>query len=397
MAGIPDDFGGLRQFADDPETTCMSTMMGDQAACILRLIHLLGPVADDAAQADIAQVAVIQRNILAASNISQGREQMTRELRPITRLPAAGAWGVNVNVANIRMHNVPSFSGGSHDTLDVVDWLSRVFNIALTHTLTFPAAIGLLVQASTGGCTKYIEQMRREGKTLPQVVQQLEMRYGDLCSPEEARVKVNTLTRKEDEGLSEYIERLRNMALMACRMTDDDDARQREIESLVESNIRRVLPTSVRNALEERVINRTRMGLPPFTAREIEKECLDLEKRRDERKTSLQEQGAVKRHGNVRRIAVAPPIVDSDLDSLPSSSDSDHGNDDDLTYHIIKEVKHYKNMYAQQGRRFDERKVTDKVIKNFNKYPPKQPRGHQPFGARQAAIGYTPQGDQAYR
>ena len=54
-------------------------------------------------------------------------------------------------------------------------------------------------------------------------------------------------------------------------------------------------------------------------------------------------------------------------------------------------------MYAQQGRRFDERKVTDKVIKNFNKYPPKQPRGHQPFGARQAAHGYNPQGDQAYR
>ena len=396
-APIPNDMGGGRLFAVDPAATNMSTMMGDQAAIILRLIHMLNPVIDDVNAVEVAAVVAAQRTILAASNISQGRERMTRELQPVTRLPAAGTFGININVANIRMHNVPTFSGGSKDTMDVIEWLSRVLNTAAINTLTFEAALHLLIQASTGGCSRYIEQMRREGKTLPQVVQQLEMRYGDLCSPEEARVKVNTLNRKEEEDLPEFIDRLRNMALMACRMTEDDDVRQGQIETLVEGNIRRVLPVSVRNALEERVTNRTRMGLPPFSARELEKECLDLEKRREERKTSLQDQGAVKRHGNVRRIAMVPPIIDSDIDSLPSSSDSDKEDGEDLAFHIIKEVKHYKNMYAQQGRRFDERKVTDKVIKNFNKYPPKQPRGHQPFGARQAAIGYTPHGDQAYR
>ena len=52
------------------------------------------------------------------------------------------------------------------------------------------------------------------------------------------------------------------------------------------------------------MINRSLLGLPVFTAREIEKECLDLERRREERNTSLQEvevrqvgQGAAP-HGN---------------------------------------------------------------------------------------------------
>ena len=81
-------------------------MMGDQAAIILRLIHMLNPVIDDVNAPDVAAVVAAQRTILAASNISQGRERMTRELQPVTRLPAAGMFGVNVNVANIRMHSL---------------------------------------------------------------------------------------------------------------------------------------------------------------------------------------------------------------------------------------------------------------------------------------------------
>ena len=72
------------------------------------------------------------------------------------------------------------------------------------------------------------------------------------------------------------------MARMACRMYENDAERRQQTEILIEGNIRRILPPTVRALLEERVVNRTRMGLPAFTAREIEKECLDLERRREE-------------------------------------------------------------------------------------------------------------------
>ena len=188
------DWGAGRQFLADPNATGLSTIVGDMAAMQLQLIHALEEVIPDDARAAVNNIAAHARQALAASNVSQAREQATRELRPLTRLPAA-EWGVHVNIANIRMHNVPSFTGSDNDTLDVVRWISRIITLAQSNTLTFEATVNLLVQGSSGGAADYIEQMRDEGKTLNQIVQQLEMRYGDLCTPEEARVKTNNMIR----------------------------------------------------------------------------------------------------------------------------------------------------------------------------------------------------------
>jgi len=384
------DWGAGRQFLADPNATGLSTIVGDMAAMQLQLIHALEEVIPDDARAAVNNIAAHARQALAASNVSQAREQATRELRPLTRLPAA-QWGINVNIANIRMHNVPSFTGSDTDTLDVVRWISRVITLAQSNTLTFEATVNLMVQGSSGGAADYIEQMRDEGKTLNQIVQQLEMRYGDLCTPEEARVKTNNMIRKEDEGLPEFIDRLRLMARMSCRLTDDDDARRQAIDTLVEGNIRRVLPTSVRNALEERVINRSRMGLPAFTAREIEKECLDLERRREERKSSLQEVGG-RLKGRVQAIETLPDIL-SDDDPNSSADEADVG--DEGLYHLIREVKVQQNRYARAGRNVEPQKVFRKAFRSYNDKRQQQPRypRDNPYGARQVGQGAAPQGN----
>ena len=140
------------------------------------------------ARAVVNNIAAHARQALADSDVSQAREQATRELRPLTRFPAAEL-GIAHNIANIRMHNVPTFTGLDGDAIDVVKWIGRVFTLATSNTLTYAATINLLIQGSSGGVADYIEQMWDEGKTLPQVVQQLEMQYGDFCSPEEARDK----------------------------------------------------------------------------------------------------------------------------------------------------------------------------------------------------------------
>jgi len=282
--GYPPNMGGDRVLIQDPERADLSTALGDMAALNLRLLHILetADLIPAAQQPLLAGVAEGARAALATANASRVRETNTRVLRPLTRVPAA-PYGAVGNVANIRMNNVPSFNGTSSDPSEVTRWLSKVLTVAEANTLSFAGTIRLLIQASSGSACDYIEQMRDEDKTLLQIVQQLEMRYGDLCSREEARVKCNTMPRREGESLSDFIDKLRNMARIACRYEDDDVQRRLGIEALVESNIRRVLPTSVRGALEERIINRNRMGLPAFTAREIEKECLDLERKRADR------------------------------------------------------------------------------------------------------------------
>ena len=72
-------------------------------------------------------------------------------------------------------------------------WINRIFTLAEANTLTYDAAINLLIQGAGGSAADYIEQMKDENRPLTQIVQQLKMRFGDLCAPEEAKVKCNNM------------------------------------------------------------------------------------------------------------------------------------------------------------------------------------------------------------
>jgi hypothetical protein len=382
----PADFGGDRVFIDDPESKGISTALGDVAAAVLQMSHYLSHYAHNDDKPRIANLANAMRTALATSDASYAREASTRELQPVTRVPAV-PFGNKNGVANIRMHGIPSFSGTSSDTEDIVQWISRIFNLAQSNELSYDATINLLIQGSSKGAANYIDEMKNEGKTLHQIIQQLEMRYGSLTTVEDARVKCNNMVRRPSEGLSEFIDRLRIMARMACRMERNDAARRNAVDVLVEGNIRRVLPTSVRNALEERIINRNRIGLPAFTAREIEKECLDLEKRRNERKLELI--GAP-----VKRVNVRQAIVDDDTEQSSDSSDEEETEEENGNDLLINEVKQQHQKYLSRGRPVDSRKVWKRAIKNYNtKYPirPNYNKGHQ-HGARQAMGAAAPMG-----
>ena len=254
---VPNNMGGDRQFLADPEAASLSTVVGDMAALQLQLVHALDAIIPAGNARNIMDAMTLRaRQLLAASNVSQQREKSTRELTPITRLPAV-PYGNNANIAAIRMNNIPLFTGKSSDTLSVTSWIGRILSTARVNQLSYAATINLLIQGSADNAAEIIDQMREEDKTLAQIIQQLEMRYGDLCNPEEARVRCHNLSPKEGEGLSDFMDRLRSLTRMACRMYADDAERRQQTEILIEGNIRRVLPPTVRALLEERVVNRT--------------------------------------------------------------------------------------------------------------------------------------------
>ena len=392
MAGIPPDFGGDHVFAVDPENVGIPTAIGDLSALLLQNLHIQrGAAANPAAEAVIDAQAARVRQVLAASTASQARESAIRELQPVTRVPAA-PYGGEENVANIRMNNIPTFTGGSNDAIDVMSWISRIFNLAESKQLTFNATVNLLIQGSSKGAANYIDEMKQEGKTLHQIVQQLEMRYGSLTTVEDARIKCNNMIRKPDEHLSDFIDRLRLMAKMACRQEPNEGLRRRAMDILVEGNIRRVLPSSVRTALEERIMNRSLMGLPALSARDIEKECLDLEAKRKERKIELRAlaQAQGKRH-NVNSAKVE---IDSAEDSSDSSDDDGQIEDNSQEY-LINEIKQQQLKYFQRGRPVDGPRVMRRAFKNYNqKYQGRNYGKPGQYGARQAGLYPNPAGQQ---
>jgi len=130
------------------------------------------------------------------------------------------------------------------------------------------------------------------------------------------------------------------------------------------------------------------MGLPAFTAREIEKECLDLERRRSERKVEIAGQSA-KKH-NVRQSQQQEVEESSADDSYPSSSsDEDIATGDEATGLLINEIKVQQKKYQARGRAFDPRKIYKRAVNRYNqKYVKPGWRGKDAHhGARQAQGG----------
>ncbi len=166
-------------------------------------------------------------------------------------------------------------------------WLDRLFSLGSAHTLTAGAVINLMVMAATVTAADYIRQLRDEDKTPYQITQALELIYGDLCLPEEARRKCNSLPWKEKEKLVDFIDRLRKMAKMATRNIPQRLEKLEQIDLLVRSNIRRVLPISVKKLLDDRIQYYQLMGMRELSCRDYEKECIELERSRDEQREEV--------------------------------------------------------------------------------------------------------------
>ena len=272
----PAAFGGDRVFADNPDTVGLPTAIGDLTALFLQNLHVQRQGAENDAARDVIDAQAEQaRHILAASNACQVRETNIREFQPVTQVPAI-PFGTKTNVANMRINNIPIFTGDKTDSVNVIQWISRILNLAESMKLTFDATVNLLIQCSSKKAANFINELKQERKTLLEIIQNLEVRYlpnlniKDECS---------SLVRERNENIFEFYDRLRLMARIECKEEPDETLRKISVEDIILENIHRVINPLVKNALEERKMNRSLFGLPPLTSRELVSECYFLEKK----------------------------------------------------------------------------------------------------------------------
>ena len=386
---FPRGMGGDRPLLRQAERADVPTVVGDLAEINLQLIHALTltGVVNEASRPFIDAVTRNLAQTVNNVNATKTRETNTRVLKPLTRVPLARAgFGGTVRVDNIRLHGVPSFDGTTDDPSEVSRWLSKVFVHAQSNGLTDEATVRLLVQGSSKAASDYIEQMRDEGKDLLAVVQQLEMRYGNLCTKEEARVKCNNMPRPEGMTLSKFLDDLRFMARIACRYIDDQNERVEAMDELVQNNILRVLPTSVKAAIEERILTNNKAGLPPLTARELEKECIELERIRLARRDEVQK---LKASSHRKPYGQARCAIETDLSDPEFSSASEEDPEEEQMIFLVNQVQREKRKFTTRGLQVDTQKVYKGAFKKFNeKYPPKQ---QNPKYAKQRVVGEVTQ------
>ncbi len=434
MAAIPPNFGGDHEFLEDPLDTGTGAAIGDLAALNLQMLHILQPILGPGLEAERVRLAEGYRNALAAAEAFNARENSTRELQPMSRIPNANYGNVNT-LAGIRINQLPQFTGESRDAKVVMRWLNRITSTAEAHELTLDATINLMIHASSGSASDFIDRMREEGRTIAEVIRNLELRYGELCAPDEALVKANALVRLPGEDLSSFLDRFRHLARMAKRHIEDNGDRLDAIEALVEANIRRVLPDSVREALDERILARTRMGLPPFTTSDLEKECIELEQRREDRHAKKNQAKARSKQGRIRAVqpvqTIQPAYVNqvyltgtasASYDSTYPDSYSDYSEEEQFqedqqqegpemqdpgVIAFINAAHQVQSRYQQKGIHLPPEVVTQKAIRRFNKYPQYQPqqgrgqgfdrgrpRQQQAYGDRRPRYNDRPQARQ---
>lgn len=389
MAAFPRDLGGARDLLREADRADVPTVVGDLATINLQLIHALtvAGVVNDASRPHIEAITRNLTQTVTNVNATKTRETNTRVLRPLTRVPADGAgYGPTARVDNIRLYGVASFDGTSDDPSEISRWLGKVLVHAQSNTLTDEATVRLLVQGSSKAASDFIEQMRDEGKDLLAVVQQLEMRYGNLCTKEEARVKCNSMARPDSMPLSKFLDNLRFMARIACRYIDDQGERVRAMDELVQNNILRVLPTSVKAAIEERILTNNKAGLPPLTARELEKECIELERLRNARREEIQNKASSHRkHHGQARCAIESDLSDPEFSSAAST---DEDPEEEQMAFLVNQVQRERRKFTTRGLPVDSQKVYKGALKKFNeKYHPKQ----GPKYSRQRVVGEVTQ------
>lgn len=394
MAGIPAGFGGARDLLDDPDTAGTAAAVGDTAAIQQQLLHVLQPIMAAAGlDAERVRLNDALNNVRLAADQQRAREQSTRALMPMSRQRAA--WGATDNLANVRLNQLPIFDGESKDDREITRWLNRMINASEAQTLTEAATINLLIHCSKGAASDLVDRMQAEGKSYLDISRALELRFGSLCPSEEAAVKCNIMQRHHGESLSTFLDRLRHMAEMAKRSIADPATRQAAINNLVESNIRRVLPNSVREALEERVLARTRMGQPPFTLSETEKECLELERKREARhdkrklRSGSRQVRAVQhppRLGQVNQVYLQATASSNSYDSYPDSFSEEEAEDvvpegiyaapeldDEGHVALVNNFNQIDRRYQTRGVQPNPDQVFQKGIRRYNRYQQQAP------------------------
>jgi len=168
-------------------------------------------------------------------------------------------------------------------------------------------------------------------------------------------------------------------------------------------------------ALEDRLIALKRMGQPALTTRELEVECISLEKRRSERKENMAEAVVPKRNirmmqqwsGSAYDSDSEPELCNAVFDCV--SSEDELPLEDATHYQLVHEVKQEQRALARKGKEADPKVLYKRAFRRYNNNleqrknepfkhpPPKFPRKGKfpakPFNARQAGgqQGQQPQ------
>ena len=201
---------------------------------------------------------------------------------PPVQLPAADGGEAPDDLPELKSYKLEDFKGETGKT-DCLTWLSKLMEVAETKKLTPKQIKQLIVRHSGGAVSQVLDALKRSNAQLEEVVRTLEVNYAGLQSTEAARAKVDSATRKPDETILVFGQRVRMLAFMASRLSTE--AVKQELE-LTKSAVTRCLTVSVKATLNERIKARRLQGAPEMQLMSYLSAIEDIEEMRRIRKSA---------------------------------------------------------------------------------------------------------------
>lgn len=374
-AGAPHEFA-------DPETAGHADIERDNNEVHRRIVFL---TLLDPAHADRPGLGVtLNNNIAHVQNVAnrvRERENAVNAPRPLTEIPVAG--GAH-NLNGVRSQHICKFTGTSKKPEDLYSWLGQVMQCAIGHDLDHACVLLLLYQTSQGAPNVYVEQLRAQGLPLVEVVQALEIRYGELCSPEAAVVKLQTCKPEQGAPLHDFIDTLTKYARIVSRNIADPDTRLAQVEHLVRDNLVRGLPFDVRIEYERQMKQNRLYGRAQPTVRQMESEISVIEaqlteiNRESEKAKKAHGHGHGHRHGldqaRHHRPAYAVEVVQDEGREEANDGDlSEPESEEDPMEYLINQAVAVQDKYQKGNRQVPRERILQGAAKRFNrKFPGRQ-------------------------
>ena len=318
-------------------------------------------VGDEANKDRINDALQAQIDVITAADTQAKR---TKVAKPLTPMPT---FGNRHEIERIKVVHIPECSGTKSQT-EVLSYLEKMMDLVTANTLTEDAAKQLLKTRATDLLYSSISQMTRDGCNLETMVSLLEVQFAGVVPPQEAKSKCAKLERQAGETISGFAIRLRKMAHIAARDEATDDAKRAMEVELTSTNLRRALPPSVKQTLEERELTHRADGRPEWTLHELICQCELIDSRRQDKLAHMAE----KRHYRpsrpkneyVRLLEEGSGSESDDgneqfYESLEPTSDSDSSIDGEEAVALIKAV-HEVERRGAKGR--DKRKIIGKAM-----------------------------------
>ena len=205
------------------------------------------------------------------------------DITPITTIYEITPAHIRPDQPDMKTYRLEDFKGDrekcSKDTYICLDWLTRALTIADDKKINHELCKKFLQTHATHDAGRTVRNAINDGKTLTQIVLDLEINYAGLVHPDLAHENCKTMTRKENETMRTFGERIRLMAEMACR-DKPEQHRKEQILQLAKDTFMSALRPNIKQELRANLDMRRRAGEPEADYNQIVSEVHTLDESR---------------------------------------------------------------------------------------------------------------------